>query len=87
MLLSTLTKPNQTKCKVVDQTKPNVELLLSTLTKPGGLILRHDETRVIVRVHVVGESDRNIGDGGSPGEARQEHKQGRNELDAKCDQC
>ena len=37
---------------------------------------------MIVRVHVVGESDRNIGDGGSSGEARQEHKQGGGKLDA-----
>ena len=51
-----------------------------TLTKPCGLVFGHDEPRVIVEVHVVGEGDSPVGDGGASSEARQQHKDRGQEL-------
>ena len=51
-----------------------------TLTKPCGLVFGHDEPRVIVEVHVVGEGDSPVGDGGASSEARQQDKDRGQEL-------
>ena len=51
-----------------------------THTKPGGLVLGHDEPGVIIRVHVVGKGDSTVGDCCSSREPGKQHQHGWEKL-------